>query len=175
MPASNLVLYAIWEDIPAVTYSVIVINGTGSGDHAVGTTVLITAETPPEGQKFKNWTTTSNGVDFSNANSASTNFVMPANAVAVTANFETITGSHEITDFPLVHVYPNPTEGIFTLDFEVDGVYNLTISDMSGKILLRETVSGQTVQMDISNYSAGVYLLTINNGKGQTTKRIVKD
>jgi len=72
-------------------------------------------------------------------------------------------------------VYPNPTNGFFTLEFETDGVYNLTISDMSGRIISRETVNEQSVQMDISNYPAGVYILTISNGKGQTTMRIVKE
>jgi len=93
----------------------------------------------------------------------------------VTVSFERTTNSAEILEAPQIIVYPNPTDGIFTLDFEADDVYNLTLSDMTGKILFREAVSGQSVQMDISNYSAGVYLLTINNGKGQTTIRIVKD
>jgi len=76
---------------------------------------------------------------------------------------------------PIANVYPNPTDGLFSLEFETEGVYNLTLTDMSGKILFHETVTGQSVQIDISNYAAGVYLLIINNGKGQTTKRIVKE
>ena len=70
---------------------------------------------------------------------------------------------------------PNPTDGVFTLEFEADAVYNLVFTEMSGKILFRETVTGQNILMDISKYSAGVYLLTISNGKRQTTMRIVKD
>jgi len=46
---------------------------------------------------------------------------------------------------------------------------------MAGKVLLRQIVSGQNVQMDISNFASGIYLLTISNGKGQTTIRIVKE
>jgi len=81
----------------------------------------------------------------------------------------------EITDAPLARVFPNPTDGIFTLEFEAEDVYNLTLADMTGKILLRQTVKGQRVQMDLSNYPAGTYLLTIDDGKWQNTMRVVKN
>ena len=62
---------------------------TGDGNYEAGATVSINAGTPPTNQQFKNWTATSAGVTFANANSAATTFVMPANTVSVTANFET--------------------------------------------------------------------------------------
>jgi uncharacterized protein (TIGR02145 family) len=44
----------------------------------------------PTDYRFKNWTATSNGVTFADANSAATTFSMPANPVTVTANFEAV-------------------------------------------------------------------------------------
>ena len=79
--------------VPPVLYSVTVNGGTGatgSGSYAEGKTVKISAGTPPANQQFKNWTTSSAGVSFANADSSSTSFTMPANAVTVTANFEAI-------------------------------------------------------------------------------------
>jgi len=67
------------------TYTVTVIGGTGSGDYAPGATVYITA-TVPSGQQFLNWTVTSGGVTLNNANSSNTYFIMPENAVTVTAS-----------------------------------------------------------------------------------------
>jgi uncharacterized protein (TIGR02145 family) len=82
---------------PPNTYTVTVSStgtgASGNGNYAQGATVTITAGTPPSGQQFKNWTTTSSGVTFANANSATTTFTMPANAVTVTANFETGTST----------------------------------------------------------------------------------
>ena len=72
-------------------------------------------------------------------------------------------------------VCPNPTDGKFTLEFEAPGEHIVTISDISGKMLCRQTVTGQSVQMDIGNYSAGMYLLIIDDGKQQNTMRIVKN
>ena len=60
---------------------------TGGGTlYNAGTPVTITAS-PNTGYSFVNWTTTSANVTFANANSAATSFIMPNNAVTVTANF----------------------------------------------------------------------------------------
>ena len=79
---------------PAATYTVAVSSAgsgaTGGGNYAAGATVSINAGTPPAGQQFKNWTTLSSGVMFTDANNASTTFTMPANAVTVTARFDPI-------------------------------------------------------------------------------------
>jgi hypothetical protein len=74
------------------TYSVSVSSAgtgaTGSGNYEQGKTVTIYAGVAPAGMQFKNWTTTSEGVSFANALSATTTFVMPQNAVTVTAIFQ---------------------------------------------------------------------------------------
>ncbi len=72
---------------PDGTYKVTVNNGTGSGNYRPGATVTITANTPPAGQTFVNWTTTTADVKFASATTATTTFVMPAANVNVTANF----------------------------------------------------------------------------------------
>ena len=81
----------------------------------------------------------------------------------------------EIADAPLARVYPNPTNNEITLEFERTGEYLVAITDMTGKVLMRQTVKGQRVQMDIGNYPVGVYLLTIDDGERQSTMRVVKN
>jgi uncharacterized protein (TIGR02145 family)/uncharacterized repeat protein (TIGR02543 family) len=91
MPANNVTVTAVFDNVP--TYAVTVSGGTGatgSGRYVSGKVVSITAGTVPAGQRFKNWTTSSSGVTFGNANNTSTSFTMPSNAVTVTANFESI-------------------------------------------------------------------------------------
>ena len=84
-----------------------------------------------------------------------------------------VTGA-EIAKTPLFSVYPNPTSGLVTLEFETARAYIVTLAEMSGSISLRETINGQTAQIDVSNYPAGMYLLTIDDGKQQNAIRIVK-
>jgi len=79
------------------TYAVTVTNGTGSSNYAQGATVTITANAPPAGQQFKDWTVNSGGVTLADANNAITTFTMPGNAVTVTANFAASGGDPILT------------------------------------------------------------------------------
>ncbi len=64
------------------TYALSVVNGAGSGNYAAGTVVTITANAPPVGQSFVNWT----GATVQNATASTTTLAMPAAATVVTAN-----------------------------------------------------------------------------------------
>ena len=72
-------------------------------------------------------------------------------------------------------VYPNPTDGMITLQFEKTSEYVVTISDMSGKLQLRQTIIGHQMKIDIGNYPAGMYLITIDDGKRKSATKIIKD
>jgi len=93
---------------------------------------------------------------------------------SVTVTSQQIT-SAETTDAPLARVYPNPTNGTVTIEFETVGVYHISLADMTGKVLHRQTITDRSVRIDISSYPSGAYLLTIDDGKLQSTKRIVKN
>ena len=80
-------VFTVIYDAPVTTYAVTVTGGTGGGNYAEGDTVTITANAPATGKVFDKWTT-SDGVTFGNANSATTTFTMPAKAVTVKATYK---------------------------------------------------------------------------------------
>jgi len=64
-----------------------------------------------------------------------------------------------------VVVYPNPTDGVFTVksDYKIDAV---RLSDMNGAVQLTKTDIGDTsITLDISKLKEGYYLLEIIVGK----------
>ena len=76
-------------DLPDPTYTVTVVNGTGSGDFIEGARVAISANAPEEGMQFAGWQGAENLSFVSgNANSEYAVFAMPAEAVTVTATYE---------------------------------------------------------------------------------------
>lgn len=94
---SNITVKALWKDAtPAVTYLVTIKDSyaatTGEGRYEAGKTVTIHAGSRSN-YRFDGWTTTSAGVTLASASSKDTTFVMPANAVTVTANWTYIGGS----------------------------------------------------------------------------------
>ncbi|MCK4677662.1 MAG: T9SS type A sorting domain-containing protein [Bacteroidales bacterium] len=102
-----------------------------------------------------------------------------------TTNGDTIiiTGIEEkIDENDLLQITPNPTNGVFTIIYnyhspEAD-IYQLTITDITGKTILNSTRRQAPVQIDISSHPAGIYFLTIqfqkNNKFNFFTQKIVK-
>jgi uncharacterized protein (TIGR02145 family) len=87
MPASDVTVTA---NFGANTFRVTVRAGadaTGEGDYLPGATVNIKAGISPNGDSFVRWTSSHNGLIFADAGSATTAFIMPPNAVTVTAGF----------------------------------------------------------------------------------------
>ena len=97
MPAANTTVTASYAAVP--TYTLTVVNGTGSGAYAAGAVVPIAANSPPAGQQFQSWT----GATVANSTSANTTITMPAANTTVTANYAAAAGGFSISS-----VSPNP-------------------------------------------------------------------
>lgn len=71
-----------------------------------------------------------------------------------------------------VTIFPNPTEGIFTITVKgQDEKYTLEITNALGQILESTSINGNTNnQFDLSKYSAGVYVVNVI-GKNMTEQR----
>lgn len=72
-------------------------------------------------------------------------------------------------------VYPNPTQGLLNvrLNDAVDGQTNLTLFDIQGRAILNKRGISNSETLHIENLEGGVYLLSVENGKQKTTKKIV--
>jgi len=154
---------------PPTNGTITVMNGTEpvtNGAVLNSGTVLSLTATPNTNYKFVQWWD-------GNTEAEQRTYTLTGN-VTISAEFAQVTGI-EIPETPLVRVYPNPTNGAFALEFGIAGAYVVTISDMSGKILLRQSINDSVIRMDISNYPAGVYLLTIDDGERQSAIRVIKN
>ena len=68
-------------------------------------------------------------------------------------------------------VYPNPATTTATISFNGSGNYTIKLADVSGNVLQTKTIVGNNknaVQLNISQYAAGVYFVTISNEKNET-------
>jgi len=84
MPASNVVVTANFTNVPAaLLYLLTVVNGSGGGSYAAGSTIAITAETPGSAQAFGGWT----GYSVADSTALATTLVMPAAPITVTATY----------------------------------------------------------------------------------------
>lgn len=97
-------------------------------------------------------------------------------------NFIEIVGIEEANDVPFA-LYPNPTGGVVNVRFDGNDVTgNITeiqIFDVYGRLLhIVETCHGaslQTMQIDLSSYAPGVYLIQlVNNHRVVGVRKVVK-
>lgn len=73
-------------------------------------------------------------------------------------------------------VYPNPSNGRFQIELkgaECDDLVEVYVYNNKG-ILITSQKFVETVDVDISNYPAGVYLLRIIRDKGERSEIVVK-
>lgn len=64
-----------------------------------------------------------------------------------------------------IKVYPNPNNGIFTLNLPSAEDAQILISNVSGQVVYRNNVSGtQKVSIDLSNNAQGIYMIQVVSG-----------
>jgi hypothetical protein len=162
MPASNTTVTANYA---TASYTLTVVNGSGSGTYAAGTVVTITANAPPTGQKFVDWT----GAAVQSASSSTTTITMPASNTTVTANF-----AAQLYSLTVVHgsgsgTYAAGTIVTITANAAPTGQ---TFADWTGASVQSATASTTKLTMPAANatvtanYSALRYALTVANGSG---------
>ncbi|BEV05995.1 family 16 glycosylhydrolase [Chryseobacterium gambrini] len=101
-----------------------------------------------------------------------------AGGMSVTKYYSYVVGdaciSLGVTDFFKVKelLYPNPVENSLNLKLP-ENKNTVTLYDFSGKKLFEKNV-GATLELDFSSFTAGTYLIRIENSKGANTYKIVK-
>jgi sugar lactone lactonase YvrE len=71
-----------------------------------------------------------------------------------------------------IKIYPNPAQNNFTVEVSTSEKQILNIVDVTGKLVLTQTIQGKTT-IDVSNLNAGVYNVSITSGTGTVNKRLV--
>jgi len=72
-----------------------------------------------------------------------------------------------------ISIYPNPARDFLTIEASGQNHYSISLSSVNGEVLLNTSFEG-TSRIDLSEYSNGVYLLSIKSEKFTATERIVK-
>lgn len=77
-----------------------------------------------------------------------------------------------------LNIYPNPNNGIFTLDigFVPEKSTNISIFDALGREVKQIDINqfnGTSLQLDLSSLTKGIYLINIKSERGKQTKKLV--
>lgn len=74
-------------------------------------------------------------------------------------------------------VYPNPSNGLVNISNDLNSVLtSVSLTDLNGRTVKSVELNGDSsAQVNISDLSAGVYMMTINSDQGSVTKKIIKN
>lgn len=75
----------------------------------------------------------------------------------------------------LLSVYPNPSNGIFTVDLSSlkSPSNTVVVQDAQGKVLFEKEASSASVKLDITNYAPGIYHLSVNYENGTYRRKLI--
>jgi hypothetical protein len=76
-----------------------------------------------------------------------------------------------------VKIYPNPTKGLLNIvisGYTENEEFRVSIYDMSGKLYLTTTKKEANIQLDLSSYTKGTYILQMGRNGSYSSWKIIK-
>jgi len=171
MPASNAEITATYTDTPP-TYTLTVNSGTGSGTYQGGSVNAISADAPPSGLIFAQWTGNIGGVQ--DIYAASTNYTMPFYDAELTATYGTPytltvnsgSGSGSYTEGRVVQITADaPPSGqvFFQWTGDTNALADPTLATTDA------TMPAGDVEVTATYTAGNIVTLTVNSGTGGGT------
>jgi hypothetical protein len=161
--------------VKTITWDAKNVNGTANGTVVADGVYKVTIEST--------WNHGSTGTSV-----VSYSFTKGPNAVHLTpandANFTNIkldwipastAGIDDLSEDQAVAVYPNPTEGIFNVDYKKANA--IRVINILGTVVAEEQINEAagpgTKSMDLSNFANGIYWINVSNSAGSRNYKIV--
>ncbi|MFN5458387.1 MAG: T9SS type A sorting domain-containing protein [Bacteroidota bacterium] len=73
-------------------------------------------------------------------------------------------------------IYPNPFQSEINFLVQEYGKYEISIHDISGRIVYKENIDGKLIKINTTNFSRGTYLCTLSDSQGKKSfNRMIKD
>ncbi len=82
------------------------------------------------------------------------------------------TGVTEIKE-SIASVYPNPSNGLFTIELSTKEKQNLQLFDMAGNLVLSQTIENGKATIDANYLAAGIYNISLKGNDSVSNKKLV--
>lgn len=75
-----------------------------------------------------------------------------------------------------ISLYPNPSSKLVTLYSTAEIIKRVTVISTDGKQILSEAANDTSYQLNVSNFSKGIYIISIETAKGEiVSKKLIKE
>ncbi|MCX6187061.1 MAG: T9SS type A sorting domain-containing protein, partial [Bacteroidetes bacterium] len=86
------------------------------------------------------------------------------------------TGNQELLSANDIHVYPNPSTGIFNIDFLSNiQIKQMEVYDIMGMLIISQDINKEikSSSIDLSSYAKGIYLLKFKSDYGSFIQKVI--
>lgn len=73
-----------------------------------------------------------------------------------------------------VKIYPNPTKNILHIEIKNDNLQSFQLTDIQGRIIKQENISGNSYKLNLEDLPQAVYILEITFGNSKQSVKVVK-
>ena len=87
---------------------------------------------------------------------------------------ETAVGIENSSPTEFLHIYPNPTNDMVTIQTNDPGQYSIEITSLNGQLIHSFISNRASQQVNLSPYPKGVYFITVRSNKTNITEKIIK-
>ncbi len=85
-----------------------------------------------------------------------------------------LSGINEPNNLNSINVYPNPSEGLFEIDFgKITGNKTITIYNLTGKQIFTSNTKNDFLELSLIEKSKGVYFLNIQTEQGNKNTKLI--
>lgn len=93
-------------------------------------------------------------------------------------NYKQLNTEDIITEPHAFKVYPNPSDGILTVDLDINqfkgSPIRVKIYDLVGSLLFKKVEKNKLFTIDLTNYPAGIYIINISGNGYSLSKNVIK-
>ncbi|MEX2380523.1 MAG: T9SS type A sorting domain-containing protein, partial [Vicingaceae bacterium] len=98
--------------------------------------------------------------------------------VQVVGEIDCLVGMDEVSSIEGFNIYPNPSNGLFTMNLNTKQAenFNLIVRDVQGKLIYEEGISvngAYRKDIDLSGLAKGVYYLHIQNDVTSKVEKLI--
>jgi len=99
----------------------------------------------------------------------------PSSARLIRMNFGPVAPPSAINDIKNLqfNVYPNPTNGVFTIELNGNAKYEVTVNNVLGQTVYATSVTSMNTTIDLSSFEKGIYTIELKNSKITYTEKVI--
>ena len=71
------------------------------------------------------------------------------------------------------NMYPNPTNGVFTIELDGNAKYDVTVNNVLGQTVCATSITTMNTTIDLSSFEKGIYTIELKNNTATYTEKVI--